>query len=83
MASKKLSDKELQSLKDFQDRNNNIIVTLGTIDVRIDALEEQKDSELEKFRKLTVEQSEFGADLQKKYGDGNINLEKGEFTPSE
>ena len=82
MASKKLSDKELQSLKEFQERNNNIIVTLGTIDVRIDALEEQKENELEKFRSLTVEQTTFGKELNEKYGDGNIDLEKGEFTPS-
>ena len=82
MESKKLSDKELQSLKDFQERNNNIIVVLGTLDVRIDALEEQKENELEKFRILTKEQTEFGKRLNEKYGDGNIDLEKGEFTPA-
>jgi|TARA_Y100000004_G_scaffold101331_1_gene113632 hypothetical protein len=83
MASKKLSDNELQSLNKFQERNNTIIVQLGTIEVRIDALEEQKEELLENFRKLTVEQQEFGVKLQEKYGDGNINLEKGEFTSAE
>ena len=75
MASKKLSDNELQSLNKFQERNNTIIVQLGTIEVRIDALEEQKEELLENFRKLTVEQQEFGVKLQEKYGDGNINLD--------
>ena len=83
MASKKLSDNELPSLNKFQERNNTIIVQLGTIEVRIDALEEQKEELLENFRKLTVEQQEFGVKLQEKYGDGNINLEKGEFTSAE
>ena len=83
MASKKLSESELQILEDFQSRNNEIVVQVGATELRIDALERQKEELLENFRKLTVEQQEFGVKLQEKYGDGNINLEKGEFTSAE
>ena len=82
MASKKLSDKELQQLKDFQVKNNEIVVNLGTIELRIDKLEEEKEKNLEAFRLLSKEQEKFGKELQDNYGDGNIDLEKGEFTPS-
>ena len=34
MASKKLSDKELQSLKDFQDRINNIIIFMNDFEYK-------------------------------------------------
>ena len=83
MASKKLSERELQILEDFQSRNNEIVVQVGATELRIDALERQKEDLLEKFQKLTEDQTKFGQELQEKYGDGNINLEKGEFTAAE
>tara|TARA_B100000902_G_scaffold55905_1_gene62723 strand:- start:455 stop:706 length:252 start_codon:yes stop_codon:yes gene_type:complete len=83
MASKKLSESELQILEEFQTRNNDIVVQTGATELRIDVLERQKEQLLEKFQKLTKDQTKFGQELQKKYGDGNIDLEKGEFTTAE
>ena len=83
MASKKLSESELQNLEEFQTRNNDIVVQTGATELRIDVLERQKEQLLEKFQKLTKDQAKFGKELQEKYGDGNIDLEKGEFTTAE
>jgi|TARA_B110000438_G_scaffold183040_1_gene174897 hypothetical protein len=83
MSSKKLSEEEVKQLKDFQLKNNEIVVALGSITLRMDALERQEESELEKFQNLQLEQNKFAQELQKNYGDGNIDLEKGEFTPAE
>jgi hypothetical protein len=83
MANKKLSDKELQVLKGFQEKNNNYIVTLGSIEVNLDALDRQKEKILEEVQDLIKDQNEFGKELNEKYGDGNINIEKGEFTAAE
>jgi len=83
MASKKLSESELQILEEFQTRNNDIVVQTGATELRIDVLERQKEQLLEKFQKLTKDQTKFGKELQEKYGDGNIDLEKGEFTTAE
>ena len=83
MSSKKLSKEEVKQLKDFQLKNNEIVVALGSITLRMDALERQEESELEKFQNLQLEQNKFAQELQKNYGDGNIDLEKGEFTPAE
>jgi|TARA_B100001063_G_C16599280_1_gene469817 hypothetical protein len=83
MASKKLSESELSILNDFQSRNNDIVVQVGAANLRIDALERQRKEELEKFQKLQEEQIKFGKELQEKYGDGNLDLEKGEFTAAE
>ena len=80
MVSKKLSEKELQSLNGFQTINNEIVVEVGAAELRINALEKQKEDLLERFQTLQVDQKEFGLEMQKKYGDGNIDLEKGEFT---
>ena len=83
MASKKLSESELSKLTDFQSRNNDIVVQVGAAEIRIDTLDRQKEELLEKFQILQKEQAEFGEGLQKKYGEGNIDLEKGECTAAE
>ena len=83
MATKKLSESELQKLTDFQSRNNDIVVQTGAAELRIDALKREKERLLDKFQILQEEQSKFGQEMQKKYGDGNLDLEKGEFTAAE
>ena len=80
MVSKKLSEKELQSLNGFQTTNNEIVVEVGAAELRINALQKQKEDLLKRFQTLQIDQKEFGLEMQKKYGDGNIDLEKGEFT---
>tara|TARA_B110000008_G_scaffold155404_1_gene156282 strand:+ start:351 stop:602 length:252 start_codon:yes stop_codon:yes gene_type:complete len=82
MSNKKLSKEEVAKLKDFQIKNNEIVVSLGSITLRIDALERQEENELEKFQKLQQEQNKFAQELQENYGDGNIDLEKEEFIPA-
>ena len=81
MSIKKLSEKELQTLQDYQTRNNEIVGGLGAPELRIDALKKQKKALLEEFDKLQQDQVSTGNQLQEKYGEGNIDLEKGEFTP--
>tara|TARA_Y100000361_G_scaffold147161_1_gene158389 strand:+ start:1049 stop:1300 length:252 start_codon:yes stop_codon:yes gene_type:complete len=82
MANKKLLKEEVAKLKDFQVKNNEIVVTLGTIRLRQDALEREEENTLEKFQALQEEQNKFASELQKTYGDGNIDLEKEEFIPA-
>jgi hypothetical protein len=40
----------------------------------------QKDNLRQEIIKLQTKSQKFGDDLQQKYGDGNINIETGEFT---
>jgi len=80
---KKLSEKELSTLKDFQEKNQKIVNDLGNIELNIDMLKKQKESVLKEFEKLQDDQNSIGKELQEKYGTGNIDLEKGEFTPVE
>jgi len=83
MKSKKLSEKELQTLKDYQIKTNEILSVLGSIELQFDALKTQKEEVLKEFKTLAESQTKTGKELQDKYGDGNINLEDGEFTPKE
>jgi len=44
-------------------------------------LETQKENVLKEFKSLQEDQTKTGKELQDKYGEGNISLENGEFTP--
>ena len=81
MESKQLSDKELQLLKDYQEKINVIIVSLGKIDLQIDSYKRSKEELLKEYQELEVNQLKTAQELQDKYGEGNIDLTDGKFTP--
>lgn len=72
----KLSKEELQILKELQTKGNQLIFTLGQI-------EAQKTSIFNQIQEVQNANDKIGKELQEKYGDGNINLETGEFTKIE
>jgi|TARA_B100001094_G_C18032053_1_gene720634 hypothetical protein len=80
MSKNKLSNEELQTLKDYQVQINELVGGMGVVELRIYDLEEQKDKILENYSKIKNDQNKFGQELQKKYGEGNIDLESGEIT---
>jgi len=83
MANKKLSKEELQSLKDNQTESSNLVFQLGQVDVQRSILEGQRSEVLSKLGDLQDSQNKLAKELQEKYGDGNINLETGEFIVEE
>tara|TARA_B110000977_G_scaffold154588_1_gene196488 strand:- start:1135 stop:1380 length:246 start_codon:yes stop_codon:yes gene_type:complete len=80
---KKLSEKELSTLKEYQEQNAKISADLGNIEINFSLLKKQKEIVLKEFDNLQESQNSTGKELQEKYGAGNIDLEKGEFTPVE
>ena len=86
----KLQEEEITKLKDIQSKNNEIVFNLGILDLDINALEISIESLKERrknlrndFENLSKEQKVNAEDLTEKYGDGNIDLETGEFTAVE
>jgi hypothetical protein len=80
MKTQKLSEQEIQDLKEFQIKNNQIAMSLGQIEIQKVILENQKDELVNKLAELQETQSKLGKELQDKYGIGSINIETGEFT---
>ncbi len=76
----KLSKEELDTLKKYQRENDLIVLRLGRVDVQKAILEGQRGVILEDLSKLQEETKVTAKALQEKYGDGNVNLETGEFT---
>ena len=79
MSTTKLLQEELQKLKNFQRSENEITFSLGQIELRKVFLEKDKKNLQNQYQSLLQDQEKTGKELQEKYGEGNIDLEKGEF----
>jgi hypothetical protein len=79
MTTKVLTQEELQLLKSIQEKRLQLTEQFGIIELRFQELELQKEFLKEELKKLRKEETNIGETLQQKYGDGTINLEKGEF----
>lgn len=75
-----LEQSELDAIKGFQQTEFNLVDQFGQIEFQIQSLLLQKEDLKKEMTKLRVASSKFGEELQQKYGDGNINIETGEFT---
>lgn len=76
---KKLTPEEISKIQDFQNQESKIIQLLGELSVKKILLNKQEDIVKEEIFNLQKEQEEFSKNLNETYGNGNINLETGEF----
>jgi|TARA_B100001094_G_scaffold298033_1_gene321597 hypothetical protein len=77
--SKQLSEKEVSLLKSYQQRNSDIIFSLGNIELNKMVQNEQKEELFKVFKELQKEQNNTAKELEEKYGSGSINLETKEI----
>lgn len=75
-----LDKKELQFIKKLQQQEQDILTQLGQIEYQILAFNIEKDKLKTSIKNIGEEGIKFSESLQQKYGDGNINIETGEFT---
>ena len=85
---KKLTEEELQSIKDLQQQYNKFIFELGSIETQLQNnitnrvfIETEKGNVLGDIKKLGEREKELINGFQAKYGVGNINIESGEIIP--
>jgi di/tripeptidase len=76
----KLSPEELENLNSINEGYASILTSLGRIELEKLSLEKQRQNLTLQFEKLQAKEQDMAAILTKKYGDGNINLDSGEFT---
>ena len=89
MADTKFSQKEMDKIKDVQSSYLGVQQAFGQLEVNRIRLEQQLDAtqqasvELrDKFTETQQDEQKFIEELNKKYGDGSLNLESGTFTPN-
>ena len=74
-----LTTDELQSLKSFQSTRSQIINDFGIIEFQMEELKSQKEMLVSALNNLKAEEAKVSKELQEKYGEGNIDLNSGEF----
>lgn len=75
-----ITEEEKTKLSELRQREEKIVIGLGQIEYQIQSLELDKDSLTEQLSQLRQDQMTLGKELTEKYGDGNVNIETGEFT---
>ena len=77
-----LSKEELDNLTQLQNEQNEFVFKLGQIEYQISTLEKFKRDLKQNIENFEDKQVKVGNELNKKYGEGTINLENGEFIKS-
>ena len=79
----KFTQEEIDNLKSFQTRLDNIITQFGRINLSRIKLDEQESLLKDEVKKIENEEKELAQKLSDKYGRGSLDIETGTFTPAE
>ena len=79
---KHLTSEELETLKEFQQKNAAVANELGNLELTKIQVEARRQEILDFFNELKETEQKFSKEFTDKYGIGSINIETGEFTPS-
>lgn len=74
-----LSQEELQKINQVNSERSTLISKFGNIEYEIQSLELEKEKLVEELVAINKKSIQVGDELQQKYGEGNINIETGEF----
>ena len=80
METKVLTQEEIQLLKNLQNNQNLLVTSLGNLEYQIELLTLQRQNIKNEIRNQIEEETKISKELNEKYGEGSIDLEKGEFT---
>jgi chaperonin cofactor prefoldin len=85
----KITQEEQQFVQQLQEKYSELTIKLGQVNMEIYDLESSlnelnsiKNDLLDQYKQSRMSESEFINTLSEKYGTGNLNLETGEFVPS-
>jgi|694.fasta_scaffold06460_17 hypothetical protein len=82
MENTKLSQEELQSIQQLQEKNRAIVIEFGEVELIKLNLERRVENAKKFLAELREEENTFGKELSDKYGDGTVDLSTGEFVPA-
>ena len=86
----KFTKEELSGIREVRNSFNNITTNFGNLEVqriqaeqRLAAIEQQKVIAENEYNQVIQQEVELLNNLNEKYGQGSLDLEKGVFTPIE
>ena len=81
METKVLTQDELNSLKNVRETFDSLTTVMGSLETQLALINLEKNEVVEQLKNFKQQEIQLGNELKEKYGDGNISLETGEFTP--
>tara|TARA_R110000803_G_scaffold88345_2_gene155341 strand:+ start:3930 stop:4202 length:273 start_codon:yes stop_codon:yes gene_type:complete len=86
---KKIEKVDIESIKELRQKSSELIVKFGEVELEFIYAENRKN-ELDTYKaglvkeltELQESEKTLTTDMETKYGQGNLNLETGEFTPA-
>ena len=82
MTTQVLTQEELTQVQSLQSTRDQLTIDFGYIEFQIQELELKKESLVDALTQLKNEEIQVGKEISEKYGEGSINITKGEFTSS-
>ncbi len=79
----KLDESDIQKINDIQQRANRLSLELGKIELSKLSLDKRKEQVILMLPELEKDENLLMEILKSKYGNGNIDLETGEFVRHE
>jgi hypothetical protein len=90
MATKKLDKEHVESIQELRSKFAQNASTLGSLAIeehvinsQLKQIETIKEEQIQLFETLRGEEAELMASLKERYGEGEINIQDGTFTPAE
>lgn len=83
MKIEKLTEQELNKIKETQQQRAILVEKFGLIELSIQDLNLQKQEVLDDLKVLKEKEYNLSQELQDKYGVGTINIDSGEFIGTE
>jgi hypothetical protein len=78
----KLTEEELENLVSLQRKSAGVTQEFGNLEIMKLQLDARREELVSFYGQLKEDERTFGKELSEKYGDGTIDIEKGEFVPA-
>lgn len=77
----KIKDEQFQKINELKNRFNELTFLIGQNQIQQKQLKIEEDEMFEELARLGTEEQTVLGEIQKEYGDGNLDTTTGEFTP--
>jgi hypothetical protein len=68
---------------ELRDSFNDIVISLGQLAIQKATIENDEKYLQEQYQKFGLEEKELLSKIQTEYGEGNLDIDTGEFTPKQ
>ena len=77
-----IKPEQLQKLQELKGRFNELTFLIGKNKIEQISLKADEEEMISEYARLGEEEQNFLGEIQKEYGDGNLDTNTGEFTPT-